>query len=154
VYVDGMPGTLKNLLDRMIPLLEPYFELRDGHCRHPPRQPHKHSKVVLVSTCGFWEIDNFYPLVTHLQAICKNACLEYAGALLRPHGGALEYMIEKGFPVQDVLIAAKNAGKELANTGKISEENLKTVSRELTPLETFVQMTNKGFKKALDRLAH
>jgi multimeric flavodoxin WrbA len=37
VYVDGMTGPLKNLLDRLIPLAEPFFELRDGHCRHPIR---------------------------------------------------------------------------------------------------------------------
>jgi multimeric flavodoxin WrbA len=152
VYVDGMPGNLKNLIDRLIPLIEPYFVMRDEHCRHPPRQPHKHSKVVLISNCGFWEMDNFDPLVLHVQAICKNACWEYAGALLRPHGEALSYMIKKGFPVQDVLTAAKNAGKELAKTGKMSEENLKTISRELVPLDTYVEMTNRGFKQALDKL--
>jgi hypothetical protein len=97
-------------------------------------------------------MDNFDPLVTHVQAICKNACWEYAGALLRPHGPALAYMIKNGFPVQDVLTAAKNAGKELAKTGKISEKNLKIVSRELVPLDTYVEITNRGFKQALDKL--
>jgi len=152
VYFDGMPGTLKNLIDRLIPLIEPYFVLRADHCRHPPRQPHKQSKVVLILSCGFWEMDNFDPLVTHVQAICKNACWECAGALLRPHGEALGYMIRKGFPVQDVLAAAKNAGKELAKTGKISEQDMKTVSRELVPLNTFVEITNRGFKQALEKL--
>jgi multimeric flavodoxin WrbA len=152
VYVDGMPGTLKNLIDRLIPLIEPYFVMRGEHCRHPPRKPHKHSKVVLISNCGFWEMDNFDPLVTHVQAICKNTCWEYAGALLRPHGEALGYMIKKGFPVQDVLTAAKNAGKELARNGRISEQNMKTVSRELVPLRTYVEITNRGFKQALNRL--
>jgi hypothetical protein len=149
-----MPGTLKNLIDRLIPLIEPYFVLRDEHCRHPPREPHKHSKVVLISNCGFWEMDNFDPLVSHVQAICKNACWEFSGALLRPHGEALAYIVERGLPVQDVLTAAKNAGKELAKTGKMSEQNLKTVSRELVPFKTYVDMTNKGFKQVLDRLAH
>ncbi len=153
VYVDGMPGTLKNLIDRLLPTVEPYFVMREEHYRHPPRQPHKHSKVVLISNCGFWEKDNFDPLVMHIQAVCKNACWEFAGALLRPHGEALGYMVRKGIPVQDVLDAAKNAGKELVKTGKISEENLKIVSRNLVPLETYVEMTNKGFRHALDRLS-
>ena len=48
--------------------------------------------------------------------------------------------------------AAKNAGKELVKTGKISEENMKTVSRNLVPLETYVEMTNKGFKQVLEKL--
>jgi hypothetical protein len=43
-------------------------------------------------------------------------------------------------------------GKELLATGKISQENLKTISRELVSLETYVELTNKGFKGALDKL--
>jgi multimeric flavodoxin WrbA len=152
VYVDGMPGNLKNLIDRLIPIFEPYFEMRDGHCRHPPREPHKHSKVVLISNCGFWEMDNFEPLVTHVKAICKNASWEFVGALLRPHGEALGYMIRRGLPAQDILDAAKNAGKEFARTGKISEKNASIISRQLVSLDTYAEMTNKGFKQALDRL--
>ena len=152
VYVDGMTGTLKNLIDRLIPIIEPYFLMREQHCRHPPRKPHKHSKVVLVSNCGFWEKDNFEPLITHMQAICKNTCWEYSGALLRPHGEALGYMVRRGIPVQDVLDAAKEAGSELARTGKMSEHNLKAVSRELVSLDEYFEMTNKGFKQALDRI--
>jgi multimeric flavodoxin WrbA len=151
VYVDGMTGTLKNLIDRLIPIVEPYFVLRDGHCRHPSRTPDKHTKVVLVSNCGFWEMDNFESLVTHVQAICKNFCWEFAGALLRPHGEALGYMVRNGIPVQDVLDAAKDAGKELARTGRISEKNMKIVSRDLCPLETYVEIVNEDFKQALDR---
>ena len=152
VYVDGMTGTLKNLVDRLIPTIEPYFVMRNGHCRHPSRNPDKHTKVVLVSNCGFWEMDNFEPLVTHMQAICKNACWEFAGALLRPHGEALGYMVRNGIPVQDVLDAARNAGKEVARNGKISEKNMKTVSRNLVPLETYVEIVNENFKQALDKL--
>ena len=152
LYVDGMPGTLKNLIDRLIPIIEPHFVMRGKHCRHPPRQPHKNSKVVLISNCGFWEMDNFEPLVMHVQAICKNTCWEFAGALLRPHGEALGYMVRKGIAVQDVFDAARNAGRELVRTGKISECTLKIVGRDLFPLEKYMEMTNKGFKQALDRL--
>jgi hypothetical protein len=98
-------------------------------------------------------MDNFGPLVMHLKAICKNTCWDFAGALLRPHGEALGYMVRKGISVQDVLDAAKTSGKELVKTGRISEENLKVVSRELIPLDTYVEMTNRGFKQTLDRLA-
>lgn len=152
VYVDGMPGPMKTLIDRLIPLIEPYVELREGHCRHTVPERHKHSKVVLVSTCGFWEMDNFNPLVVHIQAICKNACWEYAGALLRPHSSALWYMLKKGMPVQDVIEAAKKAGRDLARDGRMKEETLKIVSRGLVPQGAFVERMNRDFKRALDRL--
>jgi hypothetical protein len=57
VYCDGITGPMKNLLDRTLPQVYPFFELRDGHCRHPLREDTKSSKVVLVSNCGFWEMD-------------------------------------------------------------------------------------------------
>ena len=152
VYVDGMPGALKNLIDRLLPVIEPYFVLQAKHCRHPPRQPHKSSRVALVANCGFWEKDNFDPLIIHMKAICKNTSWEYTGALLRPHAEALSYMVRKGIPVQDVLDAAENLGRELVKTGRMSKKNLKIVNRELVSLETYVEMTNKGFKQTLDRL--
>ena len=37
VYVDGMSGTLKNCIDRMVPVADPHIELRGDHCRHPVR---------------------------------------------------------------------------------------------------------------------
>ena len=151
VYVDGMPGQMKNLIDRLLPALEPYFDLKDGHCRHALRQGYKPAKAVLVSNCGFWEMDNFVPLVTHVKAICKNASWEYAGALLRPHGPAFNYMLEHGLSVQDVVEAACRAGRELAREGKMQEATLRTVSRELLPLNKYVETTNQFFKTAIDK---
>ena len=150
LYVDGVTGPLKNLIDRMIPLVEPFFELREGHCRHPSRRGVKKGKLVLVSNCGFWELDNFDPLVAHVKAVCKNIGREFAGALLRPHGSAAVHMQRRGLPIDDVLEAAKEAGRHLVLKGKISDETLETVSRELLPLEMYVQEINRGFKQALE----
>jgi multimeric flavodoxin WrbA len=152
VYFDGMPGPMKNVFDRLLPLLEPFFEMRKNHCRHPSRGGRKPAKFVLVSNCGFWEMDNFDPLVIHVKAICRNMGWEYAGALLRPHGEALGYMVRRGYPVQDVFEAARQAGKELACKGKMSERTLQMVRRELLPQKQYAEMTNKGFTEALSRL--
>lgn len=152
VYVDGMPGPMKNIIDRMLPIAEPFFEMRENHCRHPARGDRKPSLFVLISNCGFWEMDNFDPLIMHVKAMCKNLSLKYAGALLRPHGEALGYMVRGGYPVQDVLEAAKQAGKELVREGRMNEQTLQIVSRELVPLKLYTEMTNEGFAQALDRL--
>jgi len=61
-------------------------------------------------------------------------------------------MLKKGMPVQDVIEAAKKAGKELVRSGRMKEETLKIVSRELAPLEVFVSKMNRDFKRALDKL--
>jgi multimeric flavodoxin WrbA len=153
LYVDGMSGPMKMFFDRMIPLGMPFIELRDDHCRHPARDPQLHQgKIALVSNCGFWEMDNFDALVTHMEAICKNFNREFAGALLRPHGGALRAMLELGAPVQDVLDAAKDAGRQLIEDGKMRDETLATVSRELLPREVYMEQANSNFQNALDEV--
>jgi multimeric flavodoxin WrbA len=153
VYVDGVSGSMKNLLDRTIPLVLPFFELRDGHCRHPPREGTKHGKVVLVSNCGFWEMDNFDPLLVHMKAVCRNMGSEFAGALLRPHGSALRGMMDRDLLAEEIFKAAKEAGRQIVENDEMSIETLKIVSRELMPLETYVQVANTSFQHALDAYA-
>jgi len=152
VYVDGISGPMKNMLDRIIPLVQPFFELRDGHCRHMAREGCKHGKVVLVSNTGFWEMDNFDPLLVHMKAFCRNGAMEFAGALLRPHGEALRPMMKLGIALDDVFEAAKDAGRQLVRDGEMSTETLNIVSRELVPLETYVRAANETFQQALDAL--
>ena len=115
LYVDGMSGSLKTLIDRLIPHSSPFIELRDSHCGHPLRegQGNKEGQVMLVSNCGFWERDNFEPLVAHVKAICKNMDREFAGALLRPHGAVLRQMLKVGALVNDILEAAAETGRNL-----------------------------------------
>ena len=152
LYVDGMTGPMKNLLDRRIPLALPFFELRDGHNRHPSRAGHYVSKLVLVSNCGFWEMDNFDPLVVHMEAICKNTNSEFAGALLRPHGPALKPMLNIGGLVEDVVEAAREAGRQLVHDGRMSEDTLNTVSRDLMPMEDYLNIVNQGFQQQLSEV--
>lgn len=153
LYVDGMAGPLKNLMDRMIPGGQPFIEIRDDHCRHPGRGGGgKHAKVVLISNCGFWEMDNFDPLVVHIKAVCRNMGCEFAGALLRPHGGGLAMMEETGIPVDDILGAAKEAGRQLVEDGKMLPETLAIVGRELVPRDVYVQFANQYFQETLDAL--
>lgn len=150
VYLDGVSGPMKNLMDRTLPLVQPFFELRDGHCRHPLREGTKTGKVVLVSSCGFWEMDNFDPLLVHMKAYCKNVKREFAGALLRPHGGGLMVLTEMGLPLDDIFEAAKEASRQLIKDGKMSTETLKIVSRELMPLEAYMQTADAIFQDALE----
>jgi multimeric flavodoxin WrbA len=151
VYVDGVSGPMKNLMDRLIPRAAPFIELRDGHCRHPRREEEKLEKVVLVSNCGFWEMDNFDPLLVHMEAACRNLGAEFAGALLRPHGPALSAMLKMGAPVTDVLDAAREAGRQLVEDGEMKVETLRAVSRELIPLQNYVDMVNDLFRQALEK---
>jgi len=152
VYFDGMTGPMKMLMDRLLPISDLIFELREGHCRHPQRQGSTAGKVVLVSNCGFWEMDNFDPLLDHMKAICRNMNREFTGALLRPHGPALTAMAYMGAPVDDIFQAARDAGRQLIREGTMSNQYLNTISRELMPLEEYIQRVNQTHRHKIAAL--
>lgn len=150
VYMVGMPGPMKNLIDRMNPLFGPFLELCDGHSYCVVREGTKSGKAVLVSSCAFWEMDNFDLLLENMKAFVGSA--EFVGALLRPHADALKPMIERGAPVDDIFEAAKEAGRQLVRDGEMSAETLATVSREFMPLERYIEFYNQKAQEELDKL--
>jgi multimeric flavodoxin WrbA len=152
LYVDGMSGSMKNLLDRMIPLLEPSIELRDGHCRHPLREGVKAGQVVLVSTCGFPEMDNFDALLSHVKAACRNLNRKFAGAVLRPSGPILRVLVDMGAAPEDIFAAARDAGRQLVRDGVMAAGTLDVVGRELVPRDMFIEQANQHIRQLLKGL--
>jgi len=145
VYVDGMTGSLKSLLDRSIPLLHGRFELRDNHCRHPRRAHVKAKKLALVSVSGYTEMDNFDPLIEHVKGLSKNLVCEFVGSLLRPYAWMLDPASEQGAPVNDILEAIKQAGYELVSDGTMKEETLAAVARDIIPREEVIKTMQGHF---------
>jgi len=155
VYVDGVPGPLKMLMDRLIPFAVPFIDLRDDHCRHQGREcTNQVSRFALVSNCGFWELDNFDPMVVHMKAFCKNLKRDFCGALLRPHGGAVRPMMQMGGVVDEIFEAARDAGRQIVRNGPISEETLKIIGKELVSRDMYIEYANQSFTDVLNKLAH
>lgn len=129
VYYAGMTGPLKNLMDRQLPL----------HVMG--EMGAKRQKIVLVSTCGAWELSMFDPLLVQMKAIYSQheGGSEFAGALLRPMAEGMKEMIkaEETGLVEGVFQAAREAGRQLAKEGRISEETLGAVSKELMPRDAY-----------------
>jgi multimeric flavodoxin WrbA len=151
LYTDGVTGTLKMLMDRMVPGGSPFVEIRDGRLRHPPQKDAIAKKLVLVSNCGFWEIESFGPVIAHMKAFCDTTGIEFGGAVLRPSGPMLKGMLAKGAPVNDILMAARDAGHQLVRNGTMSDESLKTISRTLLSRDAFLQLANNFAHNALEK---
>jgi multimeric flavodoxin WrbA len=143
LYFDGVSGPLKNLIDRLTPLLRLHAEVRDGRSRHVVEEQDTPGRVVLVSNCGLWEMENFNTLVAYIDAACQHVEREFAGALLRPHGQTLRDLLKRGEPVDDVLDAARKAGRQLVRDGKMSAEALATVGRELVTRDDYITNMNQ-----------
>ena len=140
VYYSGVTGPLKNLMDRQLPI---HMQGELGS---------KRQKIVLVSTCGAWELSMFDPLLIQMKALYTrpDGSSDFAGALLRPMAEGVKEMVKAGETglVEGVFRAAKEAGRQLAKEGKISEELQKEVSRELMPKDAYYKAAQMMMEQA------
>ena len=133
VYVP-LPGVMQDFLNRIVPLLEPALELRDGRTRAKMRSNVNLSKFVLVSTSGWWELGNFDRVVHIVEELAETSSVEFAGSLLRPHA---RRMNEKPDKAEEILDAAREAGFQLATNGSMSSETLQAISKPLISQEEY-----------------
>ena len=134
VYVP-LPGDMQNVVNRLMPLIDPKLERRQGRTRALLHKDVNIQKIVLVATSGWWEIENCDTVVRVVRELAEDASAEFAGAVLRPHADAMRTngMISRDGQV--VLDAVKRAGNELVRQGRMSQETLAEVSRPLMPRE-------------------
>jgi len=147
VYVDGMTGTMKNFVDRGLPLLKGQFEIRNGHCRHALREHVTATgKAVLFAVSGFPELDNFDPLIAHIKAACRNMSREFVGAILRPCAWLLPELEARGRPMTHIYDALRSAGREVVTTGSIDPKTIAAIEADLVPKEIIVKSANTHVK--------
>ena len=127
VYVP-LPGEMQNLINRIVPLMDPVLELRNGRTRAQLRADVKISKIVLVSMSGWWEMDNFGTALRIVEELAKDMNVEFSGALLRPHS---RYMSENKEKAEKIFEAAKQAGYQLIKEERIANELLEIIGQPL-----------------------
>jgi len=128
VYVP-LPGEMQNLLNRLVPLMEPTLKWRNGRTRLTGlRADVKISKFVLVSTCGWWEMGNFGTVLRIVKELANDSNVDFAGALLRPH---FQYMTENKEKAEKIFEAAKQAGTQLVKEGRMSKDLLEVICQPL-----------------------
>ena len=144
VYVFGFPATVKNVIDRFFVNLEPsQFLMDNGITNHPQRCTPK-AKGVLVSSCGFPDMENFTLMSQHFKKIMMHMGLTWAGEILIPSAGAANVprLLDKN------IEAVRQAGVELAN-GVISPETMQTVSDVPISKKDYRDMANASFEGGL-----
>jgi len=104
--------------------------------------------MVVVSSCGLPEKDNFNPLVAHFQAIARNMDMEYIGALIRPAGVIIDLATPE--KQKSIYCAIEKAGYEAVTEGKMSPETLKAAAEEIMPPEEFMTIANAGVQAMID----
>lgn len=135
VYIP-LPGEMQNFMNRLCPLIDPELEIKKGRTRARFRNDVKISRIALVSSSGWWEIGNFGTVLRIAKELAKDANVEFAGALLRPHANLLGREPEKAKIIYD---ACRQAGFQLVKSGKIPEKLAKTVSKPLISEEKWIK---------------
>ncbi len=136
VYIP-LPGAMQNVVNRLVPLMDPVEVWRGGRTRAKFHADVGIRRIALVATGGWWEKGNLDTVVRIAEELAKDAGVDFAGAVLRPHAS---YMRSDGALTptgQKVLEAAHRAGRELAATGTMTKGTLRAVSRPLVSREEY-----------------
>ena len=144
LYYYSVPGLLKNLIDRQLPMSLPFMcESRDGNGSggHPSRYDRSMVKHVLISTCGFYSAEGNYDSVTrmfdHVLGQGKYTSI-FCGQ------GELFRVKELSARTDAYLAAVRQAGREYAG-GRIQAETEMKLKALLYPREVFEKMADASW---------
>jgi multimeric flavodoxin WrbA len=141
VYIP-LPGEMQNFINRLCPIIEPILSKRNGRTRARFQEDVKIKKIALVSTGGWWEKGNFSTVIRIVEELARDANVEFAGAVLRPHAQLLAKHKDK----TKILEAAKKAGFQLARGEAISKDLLEIIAQPLVSEKDFRNGENNGYE--------
>ena len=144
LYYFSVPGPLKNLIDRQLPMALPFMEERAdgvGNGSHPPRYGMAGKRTVVISTCGFYTAEGNYDGVTSLfDHMCGRG--NYEQVLCGQ--GELFRVPELRERTDAYLQLVRRAGSEFAR-GSIARQTSQELGQLLYPRQTFEAMADASW---------
>ena len=144
LYYFNVPGMLKNLIDRQLPMNLPFMSKTDsgyGSGGHDSRYDLSGVKHILISTCGFYSAEGNYDSV-------RNMFDHFLGKgryeTIFCGQGELFGIKELASRTDEYLSAVKKAGSEYA-TGTISDEVKTELKTLLYPRDVFEKMADASW---------
>lgn len=141
LYYYGVPGGLKNLIDRQLPMNLPFMAEGSESGSHPPRYDLSRQCHLVISTCGFWTASGNYDNVSFMfDRIYGKECYTaiYCGQ------GELFRMPELEGGTAAYLELVSRAGAEYA-VGGIRRETMKGLEQPLYPRKVFERMADASW---------
>jgi multimeric flavodoxin WrbA len=150
LYIFGPPAGVQAMLERMLPLAEPWLVRRDGLTGHPMRREHWRPAWIAISNCGFPEQDHFDALERKFAHMGARPIVMGAGEFLP----AMERDPELAAPWEALRSALAEAGREVARTGDVPDELRGRLCRPViewagVSAEEYIQAGNEAFERAL-----
>ncbi len=141
LYYFSVPGPLKNLMDRQLPMVLPFMEADSQSGSHPTRYDLSGKRHVVISTCGFYTAQGNYDGV---NAIFDHLCGKGGYETIYCGQGELFRFKELSQRTDAYLKSVESAGAEFMQ-GSISADTRTQLSQLLFPRATFEAMADASW---------
>ena len=144
LYYFSVPGKLKTLIDRQLPMVLPFMSEREdqiGNGSHPSRYDMSGKRTVVISTCGFYTAEGNYDGVCSLF---DHMCGKDQYTAIFCGQGELFRVPEVSARTNEYLKFVRQAGAEYVNGG-IREATQAQLMRLLYPREVFESMADASW---------
>lgn len=156
LYHFSMSGLMKTFIDRLLPELEPWLvpdpEGPPGQTKHPRRHARRTTAAILVSPCGFPDVDQFAPLVHWFRYWIERSHMRSAGEILRPTAEALS-RTALAHLFEPYFASVRRAGAAVVREGRIPDALAADLSKDLFPggRAAFYAQANQHWKDLMSR---
>lgn len=141
LYYFGLPGQLKTLIDRQLPMSLPFMCTETESGGHPSRYDMSGKSTVVISTCGFYTAQGNYDCVTSLY---DRLCGKGGYTAIFCGQGELFRVKELSERTDEYLSWVKKAGQEFASGGITGETRIK-LDQNLFPRDVFEAMADASW---------
>lgn len=141
LYYFGVPGPLKNLMDRQLPMAMPFMTADSESGGHPSRYDQSGKRHVVISTCGFYTAKGNYDGVT---ATFDHLCGKGNYTSIFCGQGELFRVPELHERTDSYLNTVRKAGSEFCS-GSISFQTRSDLEQLLFPREVFEAMADASW---------
>ena len=141
LYYFSVPGPLKNLMDRQLPLSLPFMSKDSESGGHPSRFDMSRKRHVVISTCGFYTAEGNYDGV---NALFTHMCGKGNYTSIYCGQGELFRVKELSARTDEYLSWVRDAGAEFTG-GSISRETREKLNTLLYPREIFEAMADASW---------
>lgn len=141
LYYFSVPGPLKKLIDRQLPLALPFMTSDSESGGHPSRYDMSGKRHVVISTCGFFTSEGNYDGV---NAMFDHMCGKGNYTPIYCGQGELFRVKELSQRTGEYLSFVRDAGREFLH-GNISRETRENLAQLLFPRATFEAMADASW---------
>ena len=145
LYYFNVPGAMKNLIDRQLPMVLPFMTEREnqtGNGSHPSRYDMSGKKTVIISTCGFYTAEGNYDGV---RSLFDHICGKDRYTSIFCGQGELFRVPELSQRTDEYLEYVKSAGEEYVSSGDITKETKEKLEQLLYPKKVFEDLADASW---------